>query len=233
MEEENKVSELLFNHHFGKFLTQSLFVVVPPNTAIIALVLIGINTVLNLIVLVSLYIGWCITCCRKCKNTPATVNGNHNRHGENDAGVWVFEPRREESPTAANSDTRANFLDEGNYTEATAAAPAGRQTEGKEYAGSGSCERPNCNCSAQFPRRGDYPPPDEAAVPPGLPSSNFEQGRGEIYDSTGWNTLWSSTASGRYENATLRNSHRTPYSPVRGRPREASCPDASSGGEDQ
>ena len=60
-ENNNRVDEILFQHHFGNLLGRSLFVVITPNTAVVALILIGLNTVFNLVVLISLYISWCVT----------------------------------------------------------------------------------------------------------------------------------------------------------------------------
>ena len=46
----------MFQHHFGNTLGKSLFIVIPPNTAVVALILIALNTLFNLVLLASLYI---------------------------------------------------------------------------------------------------------------------------------------------------------------------------------
>ena len=55
-ENDNQVDDILFQHHFGNALGKSLFIVIPPNTAVVALILIALNTLFNLVLLASLYI---------------------------------------------------------------------------------------------------------------------------------------------------------------------------------
>ena len=93
-----------------------------------------------------------------------------------------------------------------------------------------SCEGRCGNCIVRFAGCSNNPPPIAPTVSQWVaPNPTDARGREEA----SWGTLWSGTSSTQYENAAIGDGNREDDPAVSRGPRQPSCPDGSTGGEDQ
>ena len=64
------MDDILFQHHCNKAAVgENLFIVIPPNTAVFAFILIALNTLFNLVIFVSLYAYFFYNCYHGSRTT--------------------------------------------------------------------------------------------------------------------------------------------------------------------